>query len=265
MPIKFKCSSCGKEHEVPEAAAGRTGRCSCGAQMTVPQASTAPTPAAGPGDDMLMAEPEAETAQGPPNPWEQQPTPTAPPGPTRPAAAAPPPRKAGWILPVVLILVVAGLGAGGYFAYTTFFATGPEAVVKEFMAVANDGDSEALRELVVAEQAPVVGAAQVDADEHISVVTSETRGDTAVVVVHIPDPESDQEANMPMVVVREDGAWKVDLLKTKAAAAAVALDQAFSGLGSALQGGAPQPAEPMEPERVIESAFDMLESGEGKP
>jgi hypothetical protein len=171
-------------------------------------------------------------------------------------------------LPVVLILVVAGLGAGGYFAYTTFFATGPEAVVQKFLEASQEGDSEALKELVVADQAAMLGDTQIVADgerSEATVVASETRGDTAVVVVHGTDPQTGQEINLPVVAVKADGAWKVDLASTMGTMLATVLEHAFSGVGAALQGGAPQPAEPMEPERVIESAFDMLESGEGKP
>lgn len=247
MQVKV-CPKCGAENKPDKASCSGCYSSLEGVVETEAKARPAPEP----------TQPQAQ-APPPAQPLGQSPLsgPATPTGPTPADNYAPPPgapspygapmtfperrsapasRGPNWGAIALVIVLLAGAGFGGWWAYNKFFKPSPEAVVQKMIDATKAGDYDMLKSCLsqssVSMMSMSVGEDEQAAREQmkksagkdpatkITGTTYEDDGKTAVVSMESTKP---LPAGMPasmktteMVLLREEGQWKVDLVATSA-------------------------------------------------
>lgn len=196
--------------------------------LTGPAVTAGPTPA-----DNYAPPPGAPSPYGPPPSFERRLAPTS--------------RGPNWIAIILTIVILAGAGCGGWWAYNKFVKPSPEAVIQKMIDAAKEGDydkfksclsqdSISLMNMQVGEneeaaRAAMKRSASNEQTAKITGTTYEDGGKTAVVSMVSTKP---LPAGMPesmktteMVLLREDGQWKLDLKSTMARM----MKKVFSSMG----------------------------------
>jgi len=125
---------------------------------------------------------------------------------------------------IIGILAVAAIGGGAW--YCVAGASGPEKAVRTFITASANGDKEAAKAVLAKNSQalggmPGLGRKADGKEQELPTVGDATiNGDKATVPVTTKLPEAAAKAmgmtelTVNMATVKEDGAWKVDLLAT---------------------------------------------------
>ena len=127
------------------------------------------------------------------------------------------------------------------FLLSACFGQQPEDVAKRYWNAVIQGDANALHELAATNsQSNVNRISQPDAGSKVGFreTTVEDDGATVVTEVHWVDGDTTVDVALQTVLVKEDGSWKVDIVKTRRSLYAGLFNNAFASLSESIEEGA---------------------------